>query len=288
MAKSGNKKPIYKRVWFWVLIVFLLIGIVGGGAGGSNEKTSTPAKTSNNSQPTSTPATEPPAFDAQKVYDEAESAIYGLTSMEYALGTLDPSYDSMLYSFVPKETLGNWDDTCQYVLDATKEYINGLQSYDELFTLPEDEDNPIHGILLTALINTKDKTFKSYFTEEPDKEYSELVKQLSNATSFKACTSDDLIKMKDENPLKAKETYKDSFVFVKGKVNNMDSNGKYIDITSLTNPYDFTIIQCYIKNDTTKNTVMDLKVGDTIIVGGVVTDVGELMGYSINMYVLLP
>lgn len=28
-----NKKPIYKRVWIWVLIVIVLIGVIGGGSG---------------------------------------------------------------------------------------------------------------------------------------------------------------------------------------------------------------------------------------------------------------
>lgn len=30
MSKEKNSKPVYKRVWFWVLIAFLSIGIING------------------------------------------------------------------------------------------------------------------------------------------------------------------------------------------------------------------------------------------------------------------
>lgn len=37
-----NRKPIYKKVWFWILIVLVLFGAIGGGSG--NKKTSTSKK----------------------------------------------------------------------------------------------------------------------------------------------------------------------------------------------------------------------------------------------------
>lgn len=27
------KKPIYKRIWFWIIIVFVVIGLASGGSG---------------------------------------------------------------------------------------------------------------------------------------------------------------------------------------------------------------------------------------------------------------
>ena len=39
------KKPIYKRVWFWVIIVFVVIGLASGGSGESSES----SNSSNNS-----------------------------------------------------------------------------------------------------------------------------------------------------------------------------------------------------------------------------------------------
>lgn len=43
------KKPIYKRVWFWVIIVFVVIGLASGGSGKSSESSS-----SNNNEKTPT------------------------------------------------------------------------------------------------------------------------------------------------------------------------------------------------------------------------------------------
>ena len=35
---AKNKKPVYKRWWFWVIAVFLMIGIIGSVDGGSDEQ----------------------------------------------------------------------------------------------------------------------------------------------------------------------------------------------------------------------------------------------------------
>ena len=71
-----NKKPIYKRVWFWVLIVIVLIGAIGGGGGSKDssnngdkkvgEVASTQSTAADKNQSTE-PATEK-AEDVQTVY----------------------------------------------------------------------------------------------------------------------------------------------------------------------------------------------------------------------------
>lgn len=38
---AKNKPPIYKRVWFWILIVFIVISIIGGIGGSSGTASST-------------------------------------------------------------------------------------------------------------------------------------------------------------------------------------------------------------------------------------------------------
>lgn len=45
---AKNKPPIYKRVWFWLVIVFVVIPIIGGIAGGGGDSTNS----SNNSNET--------------------------------------------------------------------------------------------------------------------------------------------------------------------------------------------------------------------------------------------
>lgn len=83
------------------------------------------------------------------------------------------------------------------------------------------------------------------------------------------------------NALKAKETYAGHYLEITGELGNVDSNGKYIDID--TNDFSLTIIQCYIKNDEQKAVIMEKSKGDSIMVRGYCKDVGEIMGYSIDI-----
>lgn len=83
------------------------------------------------------------------------------------------------------------------------------------------------------------------------------------------------------NALKAKDEYANKYIEITGKLGNIDSNGKYIDID--TEDFSFTIIQCYIKNDDQKKVIMEKSKGDKVIVRGLCKDVGEIMGYSIDI-----
>lgn len=44
-----------------------------------------------------------------------------------------------------------------------------------------------------------------------------------------------------------------------------------------------TGVQCYIKNDEQKTAIMNMSVGDTVSVKGKITDIGEVMGYSLDI-----
>lgn len=46
---AKNKPPIYKRVWFWVLIVFVIVPIIGGVIGSGEDTNNTNVNSSNNS-----------------------------------------------------------------------------------------------------------------------------------------------------------------------------------------------------------------------------------------------
>ena len=61
-----------------------------------------------------------------------------------------------------------------------------------------------------------------------------------------------------------------------------DSDGKYIGIDS-DNEWSFVNIQCFIKNDEQKSQVMDMTGGDTITIRGKYKDVGEVLGYTIDI-----
>lgn len=112
-------------------------------------------------------------------------------------------------------------------------------------------------------------------TEEP-KEYIVVTKQeLSDAL--------------DANALKASDTYKGKYVEVSGYLGNIDSDGKYIDITAGDGDFTFTNVQCYIKNDDQKAIIMEMNSGDPLTIRGKCKDVGEILGYSIDIEeIILP
>lgn len=158
-----NKKPIYKRVWFWILIAVLVLGIGGmaGGSGGSD--TSNSAGNSEQSETAAEEKKEEPAIE---------------------------------YQDVSIETL-----------------------FDEL----------------------------------------------------------------DNNAVNASDTYKGQYLSITGVLGTMDSNGSYFALESDDDNYMFRSVTCRIKTDEQLEKVKTLSKGDTITVKGKVTDVGELLGYSLNI-----
>lgn len=85
------------------------------------------------------------------------------------------------------------------------------------------------------------------------------------------------------NALKAAEKYKDQYVELTGRLNVIDSSGMYISIVSTQDEFAILGVQCYIKSEDQKTAVMDMAVGDTLVVKGKITDVGEILGYSLDI-----
>lgn len=99
-------------------------------------------------------------------------------------------------------------------------------------------------------------------------------------------TSVDAQKLIDDlkaNALNASNTYKGQYLSVTGQVSNIDASGQYIDIDPIGAQFNLTFIQCYIKTDDVRNVVASLSKGDVVTVSGKCDDVGEVMGYSINI-----
>lgn len=97
-------------------------------------------------------------------------------------------------------------------------------------------------------------------------------------------TVGELVDALKDNPLKAKETYKDTYVEITGKLSNIDASGDYLDLNPIDLDYCFTNVQCYIKDDDVKGKVMDMSIGDTVTLRGQITDVGEIIGYSLDIH----
>lgn len=103
------------------------------------------------------------------------------------------------------------------------------------------------------------------------------------AIEYTAYTVTELSEDLDNNALKAADKYKDQYVELTGTLSVIDSDGKYISIVDSTDDWAIIGVQCYIKDDAQKQTIMDLSIGDKIVVKGKITSVGEVLGYSLNM-----
>ena len=93
----------------------------------------------------------------------------------------------------------------------------------------------------------------------------------------------DLMQELDDNALNAEKKYKDQYVELTGKLSNIDSSGKYIDILRTDEEFSIIGVQCYVTDDSQKDSISQLKKGDMIVVKGKITDVGEVMGYSLDI-----
>ena len=85
------------------------------------------------------------------------------------------------------------------------------------------------------------------------------------------------------NALKAADKYKDQYVELTGRLDVIDSNGVYISIVPIEDEFAILGVQCYIKSEDQKSAVMDMSIGDTLVVKGKIKDVGEVMGYSLDI-----
>ena len=92
---------------------------------------------------------------------------------------------------------------------------------------------------------------------------------------------DTLISDLKSNALKANQTYKGKYLQVTGYVSNIDAQGNYFSIKG-TDEWDFTNIQIFINKDQATQ-VANFEKGQAVTVKVMVKDVGELLGYSMDL-----
>ena len=119
--------------------------------------------------------------------------------------------------------------------------------------------------------------------EEAAQTQKENTAQAQKEVTYEKVTAKELIDTLQNNALKAKESYKDKYVEITGRLNVIDANGAYITINPIGDDFVLTGIQAYIKNDEQKKVVAELSKGDKITVKGKIKDVGEVLGYSVDI-----
>lgn len=95
-------------------------------------------------------------------------------------------------------------------------------------------------------------------------------------------TADKLVEDLKGNALNASEAYKGKYVEVTGQLSNIDGDGKYFSIAPMNNDLSFTTILCNITQEQ-KATVSKFTSKQKLTVTGTITDVGEMLGYTIKV-----
>lgn len=109
------------------------------------------------------------------------------------------------------------------------------------------------------------------------------VNQEDVVITYTAYSVTELMDDLDDNALKASEKYKDQYVELTGRLNVIDSSGKYISIVPTNDEWAIIGVTCYIMNDEQKAIVMEKSIDDTVVVKGKITDVGEVGGYDLDI-----
>lgn len=100
---------------------------------------------------------------------------------------------------------------------------------------------------------------------------------------YTAVTVDQLYSELEDNALKAEDTYQDAYVAVEGRMTVIDSDGEYIGLYPLNDELSLSGVHCRITSDDQKDAIKEHSKGDTIVVKGKITDIGEISGYSMNI-----
>lgn len=87
------------------------------------------------------------------------------------------------------------------------------------------------------------------------------------------------------NAMKAQSDFKDQYVEIEGYLDVVDSDGKYIGVGAAPTDYNHILqnVQCYIKDDTQKQQIMEIGTESPITVRGKIISVGEVLGFSMNI-----
>ena len=124
-------------------------------------------------------------------------------------------------------------------------------------------------------------------TDENSTSSNNSVNNSSNQTpeniEYEKVSKDDLDAALDNNAAAAKEKYNKKYVEITGKLGTIDSDLKYISLLSSTKEYDIIGIHCTIKNQSQKDVIKTLSSDQEITVKGKITDVGEVLGYYLDI-----
>ena len=138
-------------------------------------------------------------------------------------------------------------------------------------------------ILVIGSLGSSDTDVEEGGSSTKTEEKQESTTKKEEKIEYIKVSKDDLDDALEANAANAKDTYKGKYVELSGKLSVIDSDLKYISVTSSTDEWDFLGVHCNIKNKTQKDVVKTLSKDQDIIVRGKITDVGEVLGYYLDI-----
>lgn len=138
------------------------------------------------------------------------------------------------------------------------------------------------GAIIGAVAGESDSESGGNATTTTSSTTSEQKKEEATPIEYTSVSVNDMMDALNNNAMGASDKYKGKYLEITGKLTNIDAAGKYIDLMA---DGDFEIIgvQCYIKNDDQKSKISSMSKGDTVTLKGKCTDVGEVLGYSLDI-----
>lgn len=107
--------------------------------------------------------------------------------------------------------------------------------------------------------------------------------QTQETIEYIKVSKDDLDEALENNAAAAKDTYNKKYVELTGKLGTIDSDLKYISLMSSTDEWDLRGIHCTIKNNDQKEIIKTLAKDQEITIKGKITNVGEVLGYYLDI-----
>lgn len=122
-------------------------------------------------------------------------------------------------------------------------------------------------------------------TAVPDAGEPEVLQPEPEPVSYTHYPVTELFDSLSNNALKAEKTFKDQYVEIEGYLSTIDSSGKYISVGADPENWDYMLqsVQCYVTNDEQINQIIEMNAGDAIVVRGKIKDVGEILGFQMDI-----
>lgn len=136
-------------------------------------------------------------------------------------------------------------------------------------------------IILIAIGASMGKSGNKAANNKPNSGES-VAENTTEAIEYNSYSVDDLMNELNTNALKAAEAHKGEYVRITGKLSAIDSSGKYISLLP-ENEFAIVGVRCNIKNDETKSKVAELSTDSQVTLTGKITDVGEVLGYFLDI-----